>query len=1112
MTASILQNIEKCFIDSSAFNNNNESKKATNVMNTPFQQLCLTYLTELREAHQQALATDELSLRPALDRFLKAAAEQIGRPVVFLSEAKKIASGRPDFTATVNGLPIGYVEAEAYGVNLGKLTGHAKAQNDRFCANLDNFLLTNHLEFRLYVGGEKKACAMLPEPPAKGKIAVSSHDAETVSTLLMQFMQGQWASISSPKELAAHLARRARQIRNEVVAVLRDPAAKHGEVYEHYEAVKATLLPDIREDDFAGLYAQTIAYGLFAARCMTLSGATFTRDAAAKLIPKTNPFLRKLFQRIAALDLDDRVAWIADDTAQLLAQAQMAEILAEFGKQTGREDPVVHFYETFLAEYDPAVRDMRGVYYTPESVVSYIARSLDALLKTRFDKPKGLADETTLILDPATGTGSFLFEVVRLIHQTVTSKMGLGAWSDYVEHRLLPRLFGFELLMAPYAVAHLKLGLLLQQLHYSFQETQRLGIYLTNTLDDAVFKSDVLLAKFIAEEAEAAATIKQDRPILIVLGNPPYSGHSANRSELVETVAPGQAYFAESSAGGIVRRIAGANGAKLTRKTFIGKLIEEYKFVDGKPLGEKNPKWLQDDYVKFIRFAQWRIERTGEGMIGFVTNHGYLDNPTFRGMRQHLMQTFNEIYVYNLHGNARKQETAPDGSPDENVFDIQQGVAILLCVKQRNNAQPARIYHANLWGRREEKYHALASRDVHHTDWQELQPASPFYMFVPQNGGLRKEFERGYALTEMMTVFSLGCLTKRDNLVIGFSGDDVRRQILRFVDPTKSDQQASDEFGLRLTDLDMWDTRTARQSLREQDISTFIRREAFRPFDHRQIFYHPKFVARLNRRVMGHLERPNMAMIAVRQLASLPFDHLWVTNTLTDQHIISARTKEGGVIFPLYLYPDEEHGQIATENGRRPNFSPEFLKALSKALHLKQRGEYGLPEGIAPEDIFYYAYAVFHSPTYRERYAEFLKIDFPRLPLTSDLGLFRDLAALGQQLVALHLLDAKAAPILYDTISPFPESGTNVVERVRYDEQTRRVFINTTQYFDNVQPEAWAFHVGGYQVCEKWLKDRKNRKLTIDDIEHYQQIVIALLETIRLMAAIDKRIPGFPIA
>ncbi len=1080
-------------------------------MNMTFQDMCVEYLTEARAAHDHALATDELSLRPALDAFLKHAAAHFERSVAFLSEAKKVSAGRPDFTATVNGLPIGYVEAEAFGVNLDKLTGHAKEQNDRFRANLDNFLLTNHLEFRLYLGGEQVGEARLPDPAAQKTIQVSAADAEQLATLLTRFLRGEWARIASPRELAVHLARRTRQLRNEVVSILRDPAAKQGEICEHYEAVKAALLPDVSAEQFAGLYAQTIVYGLFAARCMTDSGAVFTRDAAAKLVPKTNPFLRKLFQRIAALDLDDRVAWIADDAAQLLGKAQMADILADFGQRAGKEDPVVHFYETFLAEYDPAVREIRGVYYTPEPVVSYIVRSLDYLLKTRLNKPNGLADDETLILDPATGTGSFLFEVVKQIHQTIT-RAAAGAWSDYVERKLLPRLFGFELLMAPYAVAHLKLGLLLQQLHYTFQDKQRLGIYLTNTLENAVRRTDVLMSRFIVEEAEEAAAIKRDRQILVVLGNPPYSGHSANRSETTEFVPPGQPYVTDSASGLRVTRKTGKNGVTLTRKTFIGKLIEDYKLVDGKPLGEQNPKLLQDDYVKFIRFAQWRIERTGEGLIGFITNHGYLDNPTFRGMRQSLMQTFSEIYVYNLHGNARKRETAPDGGNDENVFEIQQGVAILLCVKQTSQKQPARIYHADAWGVQQNKYDILRQSSVQTTAWQLLQPRPPFYLFVPHDVRLLPEYDQGWKVTEIMPVFSTGIKTHRDHFAIDFDEVVLRKRIADFRNLSVSDDEIARKYNLR-------DTRDWKLSEKRRIVAANAYWEnyfaicLYRPFDFRACYHHKDVIELPRHEVVYHLLRKkNLALITTRQTRDQ-----W--DAFAAKHIAnhkSCAAYDTNSVFPLYLYPEQINGQITTENGRRPNFSPAFLKALAEKLHLKPQGEFGMPEGISPEDIFHYAYAVFHSPTYRERYAEFLKIDFPRLPLTSDLELFRDLAELGRQLVALHLLDAQAAPVLQNAISPFPIAPADakhgsVVETVTYDDETRRVFINKTQYFEDVPPEVWNFHVGGYQVCEKWLKDRKGRALTFDDIQQYQKIVVALAETLRLMTAIDERIQGFPL-
>jgi predicted helicase len=397
------------------------------------------------------------------------------------------------------------------------------------------------------------------------------------------------------------------------------------------------------------MYAQTIAYGLFAARCTSKNGSSFTRLDAAQNLPRTNPFLRKLFQYIAGYELDDRIAWLVDDLSQVLAQADMEAVLKNFGKHSGKEDPVVHFYETFLKAYDPKVREMRGVYYTPEPVVSYIVRSIDHLLKTRFNKPKGLADDNTLILDPATGTATFLYMVINEIHQSFAGQEGM--WNDYVAGKLLPRIFGFELLMAPYAVAHLKLGLLLQETGYEFQSDERLGVYLTNTLDEAIKHSETLFARWISEEANAAARVKKDEPIMVVLGNPPYSGHSANKGE------------------------------------WARQLVETYKKDCPELYKPAQAKWLQDDYVKFIAFGQWRIERTGQGILGFITNHAYLDNPTFRGMRQSLMSTFTDIYILNLHGNAKKKEVAPDGGKDENVFDIQQGVAICLLVKETGNTE-----------------------------------------------------------------------------------------------------------------------------------------------------------------------------------------------------------------------------------------------------------------------------------------------------------------------------------------------------------------------------------------------------------------------------------------
>jgi len=466
------------------------------------------------------------------------------------------------------------------------------------------------------------------------------------------------------------------------------------------------------------MFAQTLAYGLFAARIHSLgSDKPLSREMAAYSLPQTNPFLRKLFSEIAGVDMPDTFGWAADDIVLLLNHADWGEILKDFGKGQAKHDPVVHFYETFLTAYDPKTRELRGVYYTPEPVVSYIVRSIDHLLQTHFEKPKGLADEKTLILDPAVGTATFLFSVVQQIFARFGKQK--GAWDGYVAAHLLDRVFGFELLMAPYAVAHLKLGMELQETGYKFESGQRLGIYLTNTLEEAAKKSERIFAQWIADEADEAAEIKRTRPILVVLGNPPYSGHSANRSYYKRELQKGETYFVERGGSARSKRHWVLRAAKkrttIREKTFIGKLLSDYYYVDDMPLGERNPKWLQDDYVKFIRFAQWRIEQTGHGILGFVTNHSYLDNPTFRGMRESLMQGFTEIHVYDLHGNTKKPEVSPDGSKDENVFDIQQGVSIILAVKQPHQKSLANVYHADLWGLREHKYGILAEKDVSNT-------------------------------------------------------------------------------------------------------------------------------------------------------------------------------------------------------------------------------------------------------------------------------------------------------------------------------------------------------------------------------------------------------------
>jgi predicted helicase len=992
--------------------------------------------------------------------------ENLAASINATNEPRHIECGAPDFVIRKGVTTIGYIEAKDIGISLDN--AEKSDQLKRYRDSLTNLILTDYLEFRWYVYGEKRLTARLGTQTKDSKIKPDKDGIRAVSTLLTTYLEHQAEKVGTPQELAKRMARLAHMIRDLIIEAFKQEA-EGGNLHSQLDAFRDNLIPDLSVEYFTDMYAQTITYGLFAARCAAPDSKDFTRQNAAYLLPKTNPFLRKLFNTIAGPELDDRIAWLVDDLAQILAQADMEAVLKNFGKHSGKEDPVVHFYETFLQAYDPKVREMRGVYYTPEPIVSYIVRSIDYVLKTRFNKPLGLADDNTLILDPATGTATFLYMVINEIHQAFAGQEGM--WNDYVAGKLLKRIFGFELLMAPYAVAHLKLGLLLQETGYKFHSEERLGIYLTNTLDEAIKHSETLFAQWISEEANAASEIKKDKPIMVVLGNPPYSGHSANKGDWAK------------------------------------RLIETYKTVDGKPLGEKNPKWLQDDYVKFIRFGQWRIERTGQGIVGFITNHSYLDNPTFRGMRQSLVNTFTDIYILNLHGGSRRGEKAPDNVNDENVFDIQQGVAICLLVKEPDSSGLAKVHYADLWGMREGKYTTLMASNADVTEWIELKPDSPYYLFINRDETDLAEYMNGWKVTNIFPVNSVGIVTARDDFVLDFDEINLRNRIEEFREASLSDSEIRDKYELK--DNKGWNIADARKAIQKDDnYEQAFTKCLYRPFDIHPLFYHKAVLERSRPEVMRHmLAGENLGLISARSNKSPGMNHFFCSRLIMETKCGESTTQS--CLFPLYLYPAEGEMQFDGDK-RHPNLNPGFIKAVSDKLELTfiEDGCGDLEQTFGPEDIFNYTYAIFHSPTYRIRYAEFLKIDFPRLPLTSDKKLFKVLAAKGAELVSLHLMES---PALDNFITRYPADGSDEVEKVSYSGNTQRVYINKAQYFEGVPQDAWDFHIGGYQVCQKWLKDRKNRTLSYDELAHYQKVIVALKETIRLMTEIDEVIPGWPI-
>ncbi len=1076
------------------------------------------------------LIQDELQSGSATERThypaLKALMESLHPEVKASVEPKRIECGAPDFIVTRGNIPLGYIEAKDVGVSLRKAERSEQLKR-YFNASLPNIILTDFITFRWYFDGNLIDESKVGRVGRDNKIKADAGGVDKTYRLLTGFLEKEYPSVGTPKDLAERLARLAHLCRETIVSTF-NVEDKAGSLHTQLEAFRDNLIPDLKPEDFADMYAQTIAYGFFAARCECENPKKFSRWEAARLIPKTNPFLRKFFDHVAGSELDGRIEWVVDDLVELLRRADMAEVLREFGRRTRREDPVVHFYETFLKAYDPKMREMRGVYYTPEPVVSYIVRAVDDMLKEEFDRPDGLADPGVYILDPACGTSTFLFEVVKHIYEHLRGRGQAGAWDNYVEKRLLPRLFGFELLMAPYAVAHLKLSLLLKELGYRFKSNERINIYLTNSLEEAMEKSQVLpFARFISEEADTAAEIKKDLPIMVVLGNPPYSGHSANRSYKEMDIRKGEKY--EKRVGcRWVEKVAKKN-MKLKVPTFIGRLIDDYKYVEGAPLGERNPKWLQDDYVKFIRFAQWRIEQTGHGIVGYISNHAYLDNPTFRGMRQSLMKTFDTIDLLDLHGNARKKEVCPDGSKDENVFDIQQGVAIGIFTRLKECTGKSRVRHGDIWGTRDAKEKTLMGLSPKSRMLKKISPLSPSYYFVRRDTRLGREYEAGWKIMDIMEVNSVGIVTSRDSLVFGFNAEELQEKIKRFAAPSISETDITVEFGLR--NKANWNISDVRKQVAKTDWRKSVTSCLYRPFDIRSLCYDDLLIERSRRKVMQHmLAGGNLGLMTTRNVEiERGFEHIFCTRDIAQHHSVSL--KEVNYLFPLYLHhKDKENnnnnvsigggggsnqGMMVFEprakyQARRANLNRNFIRELEAKLKLRfvETGKGDLKKTFGPEDVFHYIYAIFHAPTYRERYAEFLKSDFPRVPLTSRKPLFKKLASFGEELVALHLMES---PRLDGFITAYNVPGDNLVEKVRYVDNKKRVYINKEQFFDGVPQDVWEFHVGGYRVCEKWLKDRKGGKLAFDDIRHYQRMVVALNKTIRLMQDIDRAIPQWPI-
>lgn len=1057
------------------------------------------YLDEIRSLYKGGQTTEH-SFRPALARLFSS----IDPALTVINEPRRTVDvGAPDFVFQRGDVSIGWCEAKDIGKDVRKFAAndYSKAQKDRYRKGLPNLIYTNGLDFEFIRDGDHVDIVTIADlaPGLPSRPEAFAH----LQTRLADFASTTPLSVTSSKRLAELMAGKAMLIKDIMGRALvadmkaREEGGQATDLIGQYEAFKANLIHDITVEEFADIYAETIAYGLFAARLHDETPKTFSRAEALELLPRSNPFLRALFIYIAGPELDDRLRRVVDDLCAVFLATDMEQVLRHFGKVTARQDPFLHFYEDFLAEYNPAKRKARGVWYTPEPVVNFIVRAVDEVLKTDFGLADGLADTSKVaidwdtgqldakgkpatirkdvhrvqILDPATGTGTFLAEVVKLVADRVKG-IAPGNWSNYVEQHLIPRIHGFELLMASYAMCHMKLDMILTGLGYKpSDKPPRLGVYLTNSLEEGERVDQTLfgLSRAIAEEAKAASDIKRQSPIMCVIGNPPYSGHSSNQ-------------FAKGS--------------------LFDRLMDDYKNEPGgkQRLQERNSKWINDDYVKFIRFAQHMIDKNGEGVLGFITNHGYLDNPTFRGMRWHLMNSFDRIHVLDLHGNVKKREVSPDGSPDKNVFDIQQGVSIIIAVKKRRDAKQSKplatVCHGDLWGSRDNKYNQLWENTCSGLISAALPHSSPNYPFVPRDLDRFAKYELGFKLRDLFPETTTGMQTGADKVLVGEDREELAKDIASNVGDIHK-------------------------------VGEHLRPLSYRPFDKRWVYYCESRTAnpikevelpdsyRPRSRHIRDLSASNPGLLFPRRLAGLHFHHVFVSDALPEMCVISNLTREQNVVAPLYLYPDEQD----LDQSVRVNFDPKLYAKFRKAAGLT--GPVGVPDpamvesgafrtatGDARPDevkVFDYIYGVLHCPAYRETYAEFLKIDFPRVPFPSSPEVFRTISEQGEALRRLHLMeDAAIGATPYPFDGQPPEGLDSMVDKPRYE--NGRVYINGKgdegQYFDAVPPIAWDFPIGGYQPAQKWLKDRKGRALSWDDIRHYQKIIKILAETDRIMRGI----------
>jgi len=1013
----------------------------------------------------------EVSLRTAFENYINEFIEEAKlQKFNVLHEGKRIGNfGVPDFRISFNDSMLGYIETKKTDENLDKILKSEQIKKYKELSN--NLIITNYLDFVLVKIDEKGIETVFRETLCylsdieNKKFKLDNEKSEKVEKLLVNFFSQAPKGISTPKDLALALAVRCKNLKDFINDELTRQNEQNEEerLYDLYNAFKDNIFTELTISEFSDAFAQMLTYGLFLAG-LNADTKAISLDNAKKYIPSSFQLIKELINFLDELEKPEykETKWIIDETISIINNIQWFDLKQNmsFNKKVKdneniETDPYIYFYETFLATYDYNLRKSKGVYYTPPQVVNFIVRAIDEILINTFKLTNGFADRNKVtVLDFATGTGTFLLEVFKIILENIP-KESPEKRKMIIQDHILKNLYGFEYLIAPYTIAHLKLSQFLKENGYEFQDKDRLQVYLTNTLEPVDKQIKVPFMPQLSKETQAAQEIK-DKPILVITGNPPYSVHSKNNGDWIKNE------------------------------------IKKYNFIDGKPLGEKNPKTLQDDYVKFIRFAQDKMDKVEQGIVGIITNHSFLDNITFRGMRQSLMNTFDLMYFIDLHGNSKKKEKTPEGSKDQNVFDIEQGVCISILIKKKGFKKG--IFHSDFWGDRAVKFDLCSESSFKTIEFKELKPNSPHYLFVPQNQEVRSVYDKFWSIKDIFELNNVGIVTSNDNLTIAYNSKELEE---RFNKIKKLELlQIKKEFKLK---TDYFENRKNFFSkINEKQLE--VREINYRPMDKRYIWWDTELIERSRENIMKHFEKQNIGLISVRQVAEGIFNHVFISETLINYRV-TLSNKGGAYIFPFFRYNGTGNNNtnfLFKENDKKDNFTEEFRKFIKTKYN----------KVFTIEQIAGYIYAILHCKTYRTKYAEFLKMDFPRILFTDSEKIFEKVSDLGFELIQKHLMKETFAFKELAELGKYPVAGDNIVVKpefkiIKEDNVTKqRLYINKTQYFETVPENVYNFYIGGYQVLDKYLKDRKGRSIA-DELFHITEIIKTLYFTIEQMKKID---------